>query len=1293
MDKRVAMMEGSQYSGYVYDLPLNSDNAPGGIIVYYADGDEEIIHVNQYVVDLFECDSVEDFMAHTKGSFRSFVHAEDIDAAEDSIWGQVGKHDKLDHIYYRIETKSGRLVNVEDFGRLVETSNGRPVFYVFIIEMMQRGTIDWLTGLPSMVRFHELAELGSDAIRGRGEHPVAVALDLVGLKSFNTEYGRAEGDSLLCAFGDVIRKHFGSEACSRFGEDHFYAFSSDVGIDERIASLFDDFTRVNDGKVLPIRAGAYICEPEDDIVAVGFDRAKIACDLDRKTWRSHLMWFDDDMRSETRLRIHLLDHVDAAMSEGWIRPFYQPIVRSSTGNVCGEEALARWIDPEFGPLSPQQFVPVLEEAGLLQKLDLHIIGCVLDDMLTKQDRGVPVVPVSVNVSLRDLRSLDIAAELVRRMDEKGLPHGLIRVEFTESAASSDPAEFKRQVKSLRDSGFKVWMDDFGSGYSSLYTLQEFEFDLVKLDMGLVKSVHSEKSRKIVAGVVSMAAKIGLSTLAEGVETREQAVFLESMGCNMLQGFYYSQPQPLQIVMGRYKRGAGIPRERNNEFEYWNAVGDVDLLDITSNVDGRAVDGTPLSAFPSGVMERRGDTWSLLRANDSYRQFLDNGGAIPLSEPNLQTLVFAHGVDVEYGEAAERSLKTGMWERIAGRMEYGTGLQFYTRPVASTADADAFVLASVPTMLGTALGSFGDVPVAYAVLRVVLNDAGTEVVDAEYVYANEMYCTWCGYDASDIAGRSYQVLSEGRGSVWFPYCYRAAVLGEDVHDVLYGPQVGHWLSFNMAPSPVEGCLVFAFTIVDDEHREREEIIVSRDTSDLIIGIASAFNGEKSYEDSMNDVLEMVSRTVHPERLYIFERGESTTSSTFEWCAEGVESNIAMLQGKNNEDFRTWERLMKRGDALMIPDVSQLQGIDEVLRRRFESHGIKRIMAVPLLNGDELLGFLVADNYLIDEGFDAKRLLETVGPFISARIANHHLMEVLERAGTHDGLTGLLNRRGIDAAIAEQLEGNPEAPFVLALMDVDDFKTLNDKFGHTVGDDMLRALAELVVDMLPAGSIVGRNGGDEFLALLYGESVARADELFGSLSAAPKGCESGGVCYPASLSIGYVEYPLQVDSLKSAYTKADVALYAVKLTGKSGCMRYSPEIETHYRTLLGFSSRDVAENIPGGILVHTASQNSEILFANDELREMLECDSLSDLMEFTGGSSRGFVHPDDWPRVRQALDRQAELGAEGAKGFSNYRIMTKSGKVMRAAANSRLVEVDRIGKVFYVILVNRDERTGA
>lgn len=1284
-------MHGPYRENYIERLSVDSERAPGGIMAYYADGDEEIIHVNQYVIDLCECESIDDFLELTQGSFRGFVNAEDVEAAEDSIWGQVDEHDNFDHLYYRVKTKTGKLVSVEDFGRLEERDGQRPVFHVFIAEMSAGHSVDWLTGLPDIARFNKLSRLAVNTMAKRGEKPAVAALDLVGLKAFNAEYGRDEGDKLLQVFADVLRRHFGSEACSRFAEDHYYAFAPESELQNRIEAVFEDFRTANDGRVLPVRCGAYACEAGEDIIEIGTDRAKIACDRDRKTWKSHLIWFNDELREEERLRIYVLEHVERAIKERWIRPHYQAIVRAATSDLCGEEALARWVDPTYGMLSPAQFIPVLEEAGLQYRVDMHIVDCVIADMVVKREHGVHIVPVSINLSQRDLAQIDIADEIARKADAAGIPRRYLNVEVTESVVSNDINLLKSQISALHEAGFEVWMDDFGSGYSSLNVLQKLDFDVVKLDMQFVSSLEdSEKSRTIIEGIMKTIAQLGVNTLAEGVETEQQARFLESIGCNMLQGYFHSHPITLEEVVDRFEAGHGRHRELPDEAAYWSTIGRLDLIDSASSLDSQRAKTELTTEYPVGVYEYRDDSWRIIRANMPFRSFLDDVGIMPMSASPLKVFSVGPAPEKEFQAAADRCLETDAWEMIAGALEDNSGFRFYIRTVASTAGANAFLVAGVPTMLGAALGAYGDVPAAYAVFRVDVEEGSHEVKASRFIFANTMYCDWVGFERAELVGKTLEMDLPGASPLWYPYSYRAAVLGEFVQDIVYSPEVDHWLNISVAPSPINGCCSYAFSIADDERRERQEMIKGRDTSDHIIDITNALSREGDYETAMNDALEAMSKVVKAEHLYLFEQNGNKTDWVFEWCAEGIKPRLGMLRFLRNLDLSTWLGPFASQEVLAIPDISALPDDRHGIRERLKSVGIENTLTAPLHYMGKTVGYFAADNYKLDDEIDIVRLLKTVSTFIGARIANNRLLEELELAGTHDSLTGLLNRRGVDAAIAEHLAANPGEAFVLALLDIDDFKLANDLHGHAVGDEALRALSRYMRKSLPEGSILGRNGGDELLIMLTGENVAHADEIFQEFTCSEKPYECEGKRYGLSVSLGYAGYPDDADTLASVYTKADAALYSVKLAGKAGCRRFSTDLQTQYRSQLGFTPRDIAENIPGGIMVHSVEGAGEVLFANDELIEMLECDGLADFMDYTNGTFLGIAHPEDIDRVYADLAQQVNLDAVGDKCFADYRILTKKGNVRHVAASGRLVEIENVGKAFYTLVLDRDER---
>lgn len=755
-------------------------------------------------------------MEHTGGTFRGFVYETEIDLVEEAIWMQVQERHGFDHVYYHIMSKSGRLISIDDYGRLIEQEGERPVFYVFLAEVDRQEARDWLTGLPELPHFKHLAALETLGSHGADQGPAILVFDLMGMKNYNATYGRSGGDVLLRGFADVLRKHFNAEACCRHAGDRFFAFVPSEGVNDKIESVFRDFAESGIEGVLPVMAGACLFCPGDDVSTV-LDRARLACDSDNTTWGSHVTWFSEEMRSEAELRGYVLEHLDQAIANRWLRPYYQAIVRSTTERVCCEEALARWIDPNYGVLSPGLFIPVLERAGLLQKLDMHIVDCVLEDFAAKDKSGTPITPVSVNISLRDFGKIDVAREIVRKVEAAGIPPRLVKIEFTESAATTSPDQLRTQIEILHEAGFSVWADDFGSGYSSLNALGEFHFDLLKLDMELIRNLGRKRTRGIVAGVVQVAHKLGVGTLAEGVETPEQAQFLRSIGCSMLQGFHYSEANPLEYVQQRARNGEGIPRESQSEFEYWNAVSLFDLDSPISNSDDWAGDDGRMLEFPAAIIEHRGSSWNILRTNGAYEDFLVQTGSVDPDAAGPAEPLTDATVDPDFAASVERGLKSGTWERVAGQLEYGTGLQFFTKHVASTLEADAFVNASVSAMLGSALGAYGDVPVAYAIFRVLPNEAGDGLDDMEFVYANSEYCDYAGVDQATLPGRSYIEVVGESGGLWLPYCYRAAVLKEKVHDVLFHPQTGHRISFNIAPASVEGCCSFVFTTADDERQ--------------------------------------------------------------------------------------------------------------------------------------------------------------------------------------------------------------------------------------------------------------------------------------------------------------------------------------------------------------------------------------------------------------------------------------------------------------------------------------------
>ena len=549
--------------------------------------------------------------------------------------------------------------------------------------LLRENLFDSLTGLPTMTYFFELANVVREQMIAEGRHPALLFCDLSGMKMFNRINGFAEGDKLIRAVANVLIRHFGNENCSRFAQDHFAVFAVTDGLESKLQSIFEECRTVNDGKTLPLRVGIYLDRFGELEISGACDRAKVACDRARKSYVSCFRYYDDGMMTEALNRQYVLDNLDRAISERWIEVYYQPIIRAANGRVCYEEALARWNDPEKGLLSPAQFIPVLEEAGLAYKLDL----CVLEQVLARQNRQAAsthfVVPVSVNLSRSDFGGRDIVEEIRRRVDASGRPRHMINIEITESTLGRDFEFISAQIERFRALGFKVWMDDFGSGYSSLDLLQTLRFDAIKFDLHFMQKFdRSENTRIILTELMKMALGLGVDTVVEGVETRAQADFLHEIGCTLLQGFYYCRPIPVAEIIRRYDEGRAIGFENPAEAEYFAAVGAVNLYNpaVLTGGDSDAYKQY-FDTIPMSVMEVRGEEASVVRCNQSYREMLQRVFGLESPDTGIHNTTFDQQPEQDFFDAVRRSAAGNDWVQFDRRQDNGYVIHSFVRHLA------------------------------------------------------------------------------------------------------------------------------------------------------------------------------------------------------------------------------------------------------------------------------------------------------------------------------------------------------------------------------------------------------------------------------------------------------------------------------------------------------------------------------------------------------------------------------------------------------------------------------------
>ena len=549
--------------------------------------------------------------------------------------------------------------------------------------MMHKPYFDALTGLPNTSHFFELAEAKRKSLIARGKVAAMLFIDLSGMKLFNQQYGLAEGDRLLRAVSRILIEWFGSECCSRLSQDHFAAVIEKDGLDDAVEGIIEECRTANGGKTLPVRIGIYVDEMGDVDANVACDRAKVACDSKHGAFYSTFCYYDRRMLDEEENRQYVIDNLDKALSEGWVQVYYQPIVRTANGSVCDEEALARWIDPVKGFLSPVSFIPVLEDSKLVYKLDLYVVEQILKKIKRLTDAGIYTVPTSVNLSRSDFEACDMVEEITRRVDEAGVPRRMLTIEITESALGRDFDFMKLQVDRFHELGYEVWMDDFGSEYSSLDFLQSIQFDLIKFDMKFMEQFETNnKSKIILTELAKMAINLNIDMVAEGVETYEQVRFLHKIGCGRLQGFYFSKPNSLEDVLKRYEDGTAIGFENPAESEYYNALGKVNLYDLTTVAsDERESFQRYFNTLPMAVMELQGNHFRIARYNESYRDFIERAMGMDFVEDVTGNLDEGPVSD-SFLRALRECGKDGKRRIVDNRLPDGTTVNSLMRRVAT-----------------------------------------------------------------------------------------------------------------------------------------------------------------------------------------------------------------------------------------------------------------------------------------------------------------------------------------------------------------------------------------------------------------------------------------------------------------------------------------------------------------------------------------------------------------------------------------------------------------------------------
>ena len=949
---------------------------------------------------------------------------------------------------------------------------------------------DKLTGLPNMRHFFQLARDEKQRLLAEGRHPVILWFDLMGMKHFNRQNGFEEGDRLICDFAEILKKHYGEKRLCRYSDDHFAAVSDEETAEKELQALFDDCREARDGTMPPVRVGIYPQRLEDTNVNLACDRAKFAADCGKGTYASGFTWFDAEMLRQGDDYRYIIANIDRALNEGWIKVYYQPIIRAADGKVCDEEALSRWIDPVKGFLSPAEFIPALEDAKLIYKLDLYVAEQVLAKMKRQAEAGLFVVPQSINLSRTDFDCCDIVEEIRRRVDDAGADRSMITIEITESVIGSDFDFIKEQVARFQKLGFQVWMDDFGSGYSSLDVLQSIRFDLIKFDMRFMHNFDKGDEAKIIlTELTKMAISLGVETVCEGVEQAEQVEFLREIGCTKIQGYYYGKPISFEEMLSKYESGTDMGFENPEESGYYEAIGRINLYDMAVLAEEEDEESLRryFNTLPMAIMEVKGTKVRYNRCNQSYRDFLDRAFG----------MTFATGVrDVE-------------------NMPEGPGASIMRAVLRCCADGNRIIIdekvrdTTVHTFIRrVAVNAVtGSAAVAIAVLGVIKDNenAGMDYAHiAKALSADYLYLYYVNMETEEFTEYSPDPLREDlslerHGEDFFAQSRKDAL--QHLYKEDQEAFIRAFTRENVEQTlDAQGTFTHTYRLLINgvpTYVNMKAVRMQDDGTHIIIGVSNVdtqmrekealarIQAEQTTYNRINALMQncICIYTVDPE-----------TGRYLEYTATKDYAGLGL--SKEGDDL--FAQSKKESARHLYPeDVAkfQTQFTRERILEEIEKNGHFALQYRMMLGGEPK--YCLAKAVLVEEQDGPQIIIGVNNVDTQVRREQEYeqkLASARSRANL-DTLTGVKNRtayENMSETLARQIEGGQPVKYAIVLCRVNGLAQVNEEKGREEGDKFIREACAVICQTFKH-SPVFRVTGDQFAAIAQGDDYEHIDEL--------------------------------------------------------------------------------------------------------------------------------------------------------------------------------------------------------
>ena len=914
-----------------------------------------------------------------------------------------------------------------------------------IIELTER---DELTGLYNREYFYRYAEQYD--LYHKDLAMDAIIVDINHFHMINERYGRAYGDEVLRKIGQQLRDmvSYSDGIVCRRDADTFMVYCPHRDdyqqiIDKASILLADDSTQENR---IHLRMGVYQYVNKEIDIERRFDWAKLASDRVRGSFTQAVGIYDDNLRKRQVYAEQLIEDFPTAIAEGQFQVYYQPKfdVRPNTPVLSSAEALVRWVHPELGMISPGVFIPLFEDNGLIQKLDLYVWNETARQISEWKEKFGYAIPISVNVSRVDMYDPRLAGVLQTVVEEHGISVESILLEITESAYTQDSEQIIETVMNLREMGFFIEMDDFGTGYSSLNMISRLPIDAMKLDMQFVRDAFKQGGNThMLELIIDLSKFLSVPVIAEGVETEDQLHVLRNLGCDIVQGYFFSKPVPASEV----------------------------------------------------------EQFILQKKEAEYIQ--------EEKQPHEQVRL---GLETKEPEDSDEETKDKT-PADSDRGREHTGLQLKTASVFFVVIA---LIASIALLVA-------DISVTKGYQR--MEEASDNYIEAQRA-------------TSDMESASDYLTDRVR-------CF--VVTGEAKYVEDFYEEVNTNKRRDNAVKTLE--TLMGETDTDATGSLNKALTLSNE----LVGIenyAMRLRVEAGNYSNAEIPAELRELPIRPE-------DKNLTPAQMRAKAQSLvfDNNYVHYKDRIRENVGMCTQALIRAASEELSEssakLSTLVHIQTALNFLFMLIVLGIVLLITLTIRKpltEMVKSMQKQEEIEPKGMEELRFVTRTYNEILRE--NKQARDRLSHEASHDALTGLFNRGAYDLL----MESTDTEHMALILVDVDYFKQVNDKYGHAVGDRVLKRVADILRSSFRSVDILCRIGGDEFAVVMTRVNSSMKQLVINKIAGAnellkhPK-----DDLPPVSLSVG-VAFSDRENPQGDIFKDADTALYKVKKAGRNGCEVY-------------------------------------------------------------------------------------------------------------------------------------------